>query len=140
MALDASPTISVRFCVPTDQPRAAERLTSPGRRAIARRVTLERSIHVAATRTPSGRRSRPSPSRRGTLKKWASGSCDSRIKEVVLARLRIGHTRLTHEYILDRGPPSSCLQCNVPLSIEHIIIDCPLFLQQRNVLKNSRLS
>ena len=69
------------------------------------------------------------------LKKWASGSCDSRIKEVVLARLRIGHTRLTHEYILDRGPPSSCLQCNVPLSIEHIIIDCPLFLQQRNVLK-----
>ena len=67
MALDASPTISVRFCVPTDRPRAAERLTSPGRRAIARRVILERSFHVAATRTPSGRRSRPSPSRRGTL-------------------------------------------------------------------------
>ena len=67
MALDASLTISVRLCVPTDRPRAAERLTSPGRRAIARRVILERSFHVAATHTPSGRRSRPSPSRRGTL-------------------------------------------------------------------------
>ena len=60
MALDASLTISVRVCVPTDRPRAAERLTSPDRRAIARRVILERSIH-AATRTPSGRPSRPSP-------------------------------------------------------------------------------
>ena len=46
------------------------------------------------------------------------------------------HMRMLCEYIFDRGPPSSCLQCNVPLSIEHIIIDCPLFLQQRNVFKN----
>ena len=65
MALDASLTISVRLCVPTDRSRAAESLTSPGRRAIARRVIPERSIHVAATRTPS-RRLLP-PSRRGAL-------------------------------------------------------------------------
>ena len=58
MALDASLTISVRLCVPTDRPRAAERLTSPGRRAIARRVILERSFHVCAALVVGSRRRR----------------------------------------------------------------------------------
>jgi len=70
------------------------------------------------------------------LKKWPSSSCDNRSKEVVLARLRIGHTRLTHRHILDREPPPICSQCNDPLTVEHILITCPLFQSQRVPLHN----
>ena len=74
------------------------------------------------------------------LHKWASSNCDSRLKEVVLARLRIGHTRLTHKYLLDRSTPPLCPQCDVFLSIEHIILDCPRFSLQRKALKDFTVS
>ena len=45
--------------------------------------------------------------------------------EVILARLRIGHSRLTHGFFMCRGPQLFCEDCLVPLTVRHLIIGCP---------------
>ena len=44
--------------------------------------------------------------------------------EVVLSRLRLGHSYLTHSYLLKGEPPSECVTCNCRLTISHILVDC----------------
>ena len=44
--------------------------------------------------------------------------------EVVLTRLRIGHTRLTHSFILLGEDPPECIPCGCPLTIKHILTEC----------------
>ena len=59
-----------------------------------------------------------------TLGKW-KGSCrTSRREETVLSRLRIGHSRLTHSYLLTRDDPPECVPCQCPLTIKHILVEC----------------
>lgn len=48
-----------------------------------------------------------------------------------ITRLRIGHTRLTHSYLINKEPPPNCSSCCIPLSIQHLLIDCPSFLDER---------
>ena len=48
----------------------------------------------------------------------------SRIDEVKLTRLRIGHTRLTHSWILMGEDQPMCIECDVPLTIKHILMEC----------------
>ncbi|GBN65756.1 hypothetical protein AVEN_24895-1 [Araneus ventricosus] len=43
---------------------------------------------------------------------------------VVLTRLRIGHTRLTHKYLLFAESPPTCSDCGDILTVKHILIDC----------------
>ena len=58
------------------------------------------------------------------LGKW-KGSCrTSRREETVLSRLRIGHSRLTHSYLLTRDDPPECVPCQCPLTIKHILVEC----------------
>lgn len=45
--------------------------------------------------------------------------------DVTLARLRIGHTKLTHSYLLEKKDPPVCTWCNDRLSIKHLIENCP---------------
>ena len=45
--------------------------------------------------------------------------------ETKLARLRIGHTRLTHGYLITKVRFPGCSDCNVGLTFEQIIINCP---------------
>ena len=54
-------------------------------------------------------------------------SIRSRRMEAILCRLRVGHTRLTHGYLMDGQPPPLCAPCNVQLSILHILTECPFF-------------
>lgn len=65
--------------------------------------------------------------------KWKSSSRPSRYQEVVLTRLRIGHTRLTHSFIFTRTPVPTC-ECGEPLTIHHIIITCPIYNRHRQSL------
>jgi ribonuclease HI len=61
------------------------------------------------------------------LARWPSSSQRCRLFEVILARLRIGHTRLTHGYLMCRdtwGNPPWCQTCDVQISIEHVLLDC----------------
>ena len=44
--------------------------------------------------------------------------------EVVLSRLGLGHSYLTHSYLLKEEPPPECVTCNCRLTISHILVDC----------------
>ena len=55
---------------------------------------------------------------------WKSSSRRRRREEIVLARMRLGHTLLTHRHILDREPPPNCDRCLRPLDVSHILLHC----------------
>ena len=57
---------------------------------------------------------------------WSTSHRYNRQEESSLSRLRIGHTRLTHSYLLLRlMSPPSCLYCNQEnLSVDHFF-SCP---------------
>ncbi|XP_026829936.1 uncharacterized protein LOC113563074 [Ooceraea biroi] len=46
-----------------------------------------------------------------------------RIDQVILTRLRIGHTRVTHSYIIKKIPQELCNHCRTPLTVPHILRD-----------------
>ena len=62
----------------------------------------------------------------------------SRREEVVLARLRIGHTHLTHSHLLKGDPPPRCDHCADPLTIKHILVECQQLDQVRNRFYRTR--
>ena len=47
-----------------------------------------------------------------------------RQEEVVLARLRIGHTRITHSYLLKREEPPYCFGCDTLFTVRHFLLEC----------------
>ena len=49
---------------------------------------------------------------------------DNRKEDIILTRLRIGHTRLTHKHYLGNEDPPECIPCNTQLTIKHILIEC----------------
>ena len=58
--------------------------------------------------------------------KYYSG-CTNRKDEVIINRLRIGHTRLTHSFRMENRPhPPLCDQCEGghELTVKHILIEC----------------
>lgn len=60
-----------------------------------------------------------------TTDKW----CDrpNRKEQIVLSRLRVGHTMLTHGHLFAGGPRKMCEACNTELTVEHILIDCQCY-------------
>ena len=59
-------------------------------------------------------------------------SNENRREEVVLNRVRAGHTRLTHGHIMESGPPPVCPFCNDSiLTINHIFVECPELARNR---------
>ncbi|KAI5738408.1 hypothetical protein M8J77_006641 [Diaphorina citri] len=66
------------------------------------------------------------------IEKWQSSSRQTRFEEIVLTRMRIGHTRLTHSYLFTRSPQPSC-RCGGILTVKHIL-SCPLDAQLRSLL------
>ena len=51
---------------------------------------------------------------------------------VIINRLRIGHTRLTHSYLLAGGDQPECATCQCPLTAKHILTECTDFRDIRN--------
>ncbi|XP_062534266.1 uncharacterized protein LOC134203408 [Armigeres subalbatus] len=49
----------------------------------------------------------------------------------VLTRLRIGHTRLTHTFLLKKDPPPTCEYCGVTVDVRHLILQCRQFVGER---------
>ncbi|KAF0762274.1 zinc finger BED domain-containing protein 4-like [Aphis craccivora] len=66
--------------------------------------------------------------------KWHLQLNIPRRSEVINTRTRIGHTNLTHIHIIKHEEHPLCSQCNVPLSIKHIVLDCPLHVISRIIL------
>jgi len=56
----------------------------------------------------------------------------SRRDAVIIQRLRIGHTRLTHSYLLSGTDQPECSACHCPLTVKHILIECPALMRSRN--------
>ena len=54
-----------------------------------------------------------------------------RKEKIILTRLAIGHTRLTHEHLLVGQRPPRCPLCGIQLTVQHILIDCPNLQQKR---------
>ena len=48
----------------------------------------------------------------------------TRHEQTLYNRLRIGHTYLTHSYLLKDEDPLICIPCNSLLTVEHILISC----------------
>ena len=67
-----------------------------------------------------------------TIGVWRSTSNKNRKWEVALTRLCIGHTRATHGYLMERGHHPFCEDCLVPLTVNHVLIECPSFIVERN--------
>ena len=44
--------------------------------------------------------------------------------EVVLARLRIGHTRITNSYLLKPEKQPYCFRCDAPFTVRHFLLEC----------------
>jgi ribonuclease HI len=65
------------------------------------------------------------------LKEHFQPNCPSRRDEVVLTRLRIGHSRLTHQFIFDKDMPPVCVGCDAPYTIKHILLECIDFSEIR---------
>ena len=60
----------------------------------------------------------------GKICPWKYGNM-TRTWEVVLCRLRIGHTRLTHGFLMAGDPQPFCDDCLVPLTVRHLLVECP---------------
>ena len=66
------------------------------------------------------------------LRDWQSSYRRCRKDEVVLCRARIGHTYMTHSYILKKDPPPQCEHCHSILTVRHILAECNHLAQTRN--------
>ena len=51
----------------------------------------------------------------------------SRQNQTKITRCRIGHTRLTHAYLLTNQQPPFCISCNEPFTVKHFLITCTEF-------------
>ncbi len=59
-----------------------------------------------------------------TLGEWTPSYRSVRREEVVIARIRLGHTYLTHSYILKGEDPPECIACNEPFTVKHFMLEC----------------
>ena len=62
---------------------------------------------------------------------WNCALQKDRTIEVIMARIRISHTRLTHGFLLEGAEAPLCLECIVPLTVVHILIECPEYNEHR---------
>ena len=57
--------------------------------------------------------------------------CNTRKENTVLNRLRIGHSYLTHFFILRKEEAPVCIACNAVITVKHILIECAGLLEIR---------
>ena len=77
------------------------------------------------------------------LATWQSASRQVRREEVILCRLRTGHTYGTHGYLIGGGPSPRCARCGDRLTVRHVLVECPRLDTERLQflgLRSSQLS
>ena len=62
-----------------------------------------------------------------SLGKWQPNYGIDRKEEVTLARIRIGHTFITHSFLLKGEDWPLCIPCQEPFSVKHFLLDCTDF-------------
>ena len=66
------------------------------------------------------------------LGEWRPAFKADRKEEVVHARLRIGHSFITHSYLLKGEEQPTCDPCDTPFTIKHILLHCVDFKTSRD--------
>ena len=59
---------------------------------------------------------------------WSYKS-NNRWREVALCRLRIGHTRFSHGFLMSGSYQPFCDDCLVPQTVRHLLVECPSLLE-----------
>lgn len=85
---------------------------------------------------------------KATVSKWTDQR--NRKDQIILTRLRLGHTWLTKQHLFEKKPPESCSVCDRRLTVHHLLIGCQRYAAQRrevnlsdsleDILKNNRES
>ena len=57
--------------------------------------------------------------------------CNTRKENTVLNKLHIGHSYLTHSFILRKEEVPVCVVCNAVITAKHILIECADLLEIR---------
>ena len=57
---------------------------------------------------------------------------NTRKEEFVLARPRLCHTRVTHSYLILGEEQVQCVDCDVPFTVRHFLLECDDFAQKGN--------
>jgi len=68
---------------------------------------------------------------KNTIQSWPSPLDFSRKMETAINRIRIGHTSITHQYLMKKEDPPLCISCGVPFSIKHIFTECLSYETER---------
>ncbi|XP_043252544.1 uncharacterized protein LOC122397459 [Colletes gigas] len=55
----------------------------------------------------------------------------TRKEQTAITRIRIGHSKISHSYILSKEPIPICEHCNTTITTDHLILDC----QKYNILR-----
>ena len=75
--------------------------------------------------------------RNGISKRMCCLSSDNRKEETVITCLHIGHSFITHSFLLKGEQLSMCIGCDERLTIEHILLNCSDFIETRVILQLS---
>ena len=67
-----------------------------------------------------------------TIGEYQSVVRNIRKEEVVLARFRLVHTRVTHSYLLQGEEQPQCVGCDAPFTVRHFLLEYGDFTQVRN--------
>ena len=67
---------------------------------------------------------------------WGSSIQNRKQEEIILTRLRIGHMRLTHGYLMSTPHEDipRCGPCNTVLTVKHILCECTVDFNQARFL------
>ena len=65
-----------------------------------------------------------------SVKPWLSVP-NGRRNQVILTRLRIGHTRLTHDYLIKGTEEPKCEICQKKVTVKHFLVECPKYKVER---------
>ncbi|KAL4097440.1 hypothetical protein QTP88_022222 [Uroleucon formosanum] len=57
--------------------------------------------------------------------------------EVIITRLRIGHSQIPHSFLMTKEEPPICPTCGVQITIKHILTECRTYLNIRSSLNLS---
>ena len=67
-----------------------------------------------------------------TIGEYQSVVRNIRKEEVILAQFRLGHTRVTHSYLLQGEEQPQSVGCDAPFTVRHFLLECGDFAHVRN--------
>ncbi|MPC64239.1 hypothetical protein E2C01_058350 [Portunus trituberculatus] len=108
-----------------------EKRSVSGRRE-EKEVLRRRSKSYIGSTGGGKRGSPPRKWERSPLPLSITGYIRDRRTQILLARLRIGHTYLTQRNLLTRDPQPYCYDCLVPLTVRHLLVECPGLMDLRH--------